>query len=409
MGLSKQANITRRLLPITFAWQWQRGDGPDDWEKVRVVMPFFEENNLRNYGLVSLTSVHRKIIVWILTKAVTSTTSRHMKGKNIIGNGQRGFIKGKWCLTKLTEHHQIKEVDVIHLDVSKAFNTVPRSTAVEAALERYGLDRWTIRWVEALLDCQRAVTGRANPTRSWWPVAFLGACYWHWCYWMSSLMTWAMGQSRPLASPWTMLGWGQWAVLEGGQHKSLSKPWKWAGRGLLDSVRVGAKSCPGDRVTPSIAQAGCWLTRKQLCRKGPGCAGGHVAPERQHVLAMVKGSHVGLHEQEQRQHGSPCAWDPEANVTVAHRGFSCPEDPTVHRDTRNRQEAWLLPAHRQGICGLQSLSEAQVLHDFSWDSKAVYSCMVLLNTLRNLQYCWTSSALLDLLHSSSVLLSIEYW
>jgi len=65
-------------------------------------MPFFEENSLRNHGLLSLTSVHGKMTVQILTKAVSRTASRHMRGRNLIGNTQHGFTKSKLCLTKLT-------------------------------------------------------------------------------------------------------------------------------------------------------------------------------------------------------------------------------------------------------------------------------------------------------------------
>lgn len=97
----EQAAITRGLLPIACEWWWQLRDGPGDWEEVRVV-PFFEENSWRNYGLISPTSVHRKILVRILTKAVPSPTSRHLKGKNITGNSQHGFIKGKLYLSKPT-------------------------------------------------------------------------------------------------------------------------------------------------------------------------------------------------------------------------------------------------------------------------------------------------------------------
>lgn len=50
-----------------------------------------EENNLRNDGLVSLTSVHRNVTVWILTKAVSSSTSRHRKGGNLIGNSHTDY------------------------------------------------------------------------------------------------------------------------------------------------------------------------------------------------------------------------------------------------------------------------------------------------------------------------------
>lgn len=52
------------------------------------------------------------------------------------------------CLFWWDEQHQMREMDVIHLDISKAFNAVPESTVVEALLER-----WTVRWVEALPDC----------------------------------------------------------------------------------------------------------------------------------------------------------------------------------------------------------------------------------------------------------------
>lgn len=54
-------------------------------KKVRVV-PVFEENKLGNDGLVSVTSALRNVTVWILTKAVSSSTSQHRKGGNIIGN-----------------------------------------------------------------------------------------------------------------------------------------------------------------------------------------------------------------------------------------------------------------------------------------------------------------------------------
>lgn len=71
--------------------------GSGTWGMVLVVMEKrwelcqSEENNLRNDGLVSLTSAHRNVTVWILTKAVSSSTSRHRKGGNLIGNSHTDY------------------------------------------------------------------------------------------------------------------------------------------------------------------------------------------------------------------------------------------------------------------------------------------------------------------------------
>ncbi|CAM5116931.1 unnamed protein product [Natator depressus] len=46
-----------------------------------------------------------------------------------------------------------KAVDVIFLDFSKAFDMVSHSIFA-SKLKKYGLDEWTIRWVESWLDRQ---------------------------------------------------------------------------------------------------------------------------------------------------------------------------------------------------------------------------------------------------------------
>ncbi|CAM4653151.1 unnamed protein product [Lepidochelys kempii] len=90
---------------------------------------------------------------------------KHLERK-VIRNSQHGFSKGKSCLTNLIAFcdgitgsvDKGKAVDLIYLDFSKAFDMVSHSI-LASQLKKYGLDEWTIRWIESWLDrqAQRAV------------------------------------------------------------------------------------------------------------------------------------------------------------------------------------------------------------------------------------------------------------
>ena len=74
-----------------------------------------------------------------------------MKENQGIRSSQHGFMKGRSCLTNLISFydqatHLGKAVDVIYLDVSKAFDTVPHSILLEK-LAAYGLDGCTLCWI----------------------------------------------------------------------------------------------------------------------------------------------------------------------------------------------------------------------------------------------------------------------
>ncbi|GAB0188847.1 mitochondrial enolase superfamily member 1 [Grus japonensis] len=98
--------------------------------------------------------------------------------KEVIGSDQHGFTKGKSCLTNLIAFYygmtswvdEGRAVDVVYLDFSKAFDTVSHNILV-SKLRKYGLDEWSVRWIENWLNgrAQRVVISSTGP--SWRPVA----------------------------------------------------------------------------------------------------------------------------------------------------------------------------------------------------------------------------------------------
>ncbi|RMC07518.1 hypothetical protein DUI87_16992 [Hirundo rustica rustica] len=112
-----------KLLSIIYQLSWLTGEVPDDWKLANVTLPHKTggKEDPGNYGPVSLTSVPGRA------------------------------------------------VDVVHLDFSKAFNTVSHST-LQDKLAAHGLDRSSLCWVRNWLDgrAQRVmVNGAAS---SWRPV-----------------------------------------------------------------------------------------------------------------------------------------------------------------------------------------------------------------------------------------------
>jgi len=77
-----------------------------------------------------------------------------MENKEVTGDSQHGFTKGKSRLTNLAAFYNWvtvladkgKTTDVICLALSNAFDTVPHNILV-FKLERHGFDGWTTRWI----------------------------------------------------------------------------------------------------------------------------------------------------------------------------------------------------------------------------------------------------------------------
>jgi len=108
---------------------------------------------------------------------ILSALTRHVKDNQGIRPSQHAFMKGRSCSTKLISFYdqvtrlvdEGKAVDVIYLDFSKAFDTVPHSILLEK-LAAHGLDGCTLRWIENWLNGQAQRLVVSGVKSSWWPV-----------------------------------------------------------------------------------------------------------------------------------------------------------------------------------------------------------------------------------------------
>ena len=144
------------ILAKLFQLSLDTGDVPSDWRNAWVV-PIFkkgERHLASNYRPVSLTSIVCKVLEHI----IHSQIMRHFSQHCILSDSQHGFRQNRSCETQLimTSNEiaqnlaQNKQVDVILLDFSKAFDRVPHARLV-SKLDYYGVRNKTLTWISSFL------------------------------------------------------------------------------------------------------------------------------------------------------------------------------------------------------------------------------------------------------------------
>jgi hypothetical protein len=152
-------------LHYIFTKSYETGITPTEW-RTATVIPVFKGKGKRAepaaYRPISLTCVVSMIMERIMKKYM----SQHLDNNNLLSPHQHGFRKNKSTETQLLEcFNQFTKdvdnggcVDVVYLDISKAFDTVCHDKLFYK-LSRYGIGGKVLSWIRGFL------TGRSQSVK----------------------------------------------------------------------------------------------------------------------------------------------------------------------------------------------------------------------------------------------------
>ena len=157
------------MLKHIFIQSIETGEIPEDWLKANIA-PIYKKGNrnlAENYRPVSLTCICCKVMEHILCKHMLN----HLDLHKILTHLQHGFRSGYSCETQLlvtlhdlmTRNNLKEQVDMIILDFSKAFDTVPHDKLLHK-LRHYGIRGNVHDWISVFLKRreQRVVVNGKN-------------------------------------------------------------------------------------------------------------------------------------------------------------------------------------------------------------------------------------------------------
>jgi Reverse transcriptase (RNA-dependent DNA polymerase) len=157
--LNKCSASLSRSLAAFFNYSLKSGQVPSLWKEARVI-PVYKSGDradMQNYRPISITS----LICKILEKIVVHNLLEHFRNNNLININQHGFLPKRSCVTMLAQvlddwafnvaKSVGKQVDVISLDWSKAFDKVPHVKII-SKLWSYKIRGSNLNWLRSFLS-----------------------------------------------------------------------------------------------------------------------------------------------------------------------------------------------------------------------------------------------------------------
>jgi hypothetical protein len=160
-------------LTLLFHISMESGVIPRDWRDANVV-PVFKKGPkdcVSNYRPISLLCVVSKIMERCIYNHVFAAVEPHIHPL------QHGFVKGRSCATQLLNVYnrvgatldQGDQTDIVFLDISKAFDSVPHDIIVHK-LKMYGFNGNLLKWIESYLTGRRQRVLVEGSFSEWLPV-----------------------------------------------------------------------------------------------------------------------------------------------------------------------------------------------------------------------------------------------